>query len=247
VERHDVVLRFAPELRFLLRPRHRGEQVRAACDAQAPLGHLVQSLGVPLTEVGALRAGGRQVPASHRCAPGQVVEVDGPARPQPLPFPRVRFLLDVHLGTLARRLRLLGVDTAYDNDRDDASLVRQAAAEQRVLLTRDRGLLCRRALPAGGHVRAERPEEQLREVLERFAPPLAPWTRCPACNGLLAPAEAEEVAGELEPGTRACYEVFARCGECARVYWPGAHHGRLARIVREAEELAASARRAPVR
>ncbi|WP_040709010.1 Mut7-C RNAse domain-containing protein [Nocardiopsis potens] len=242
MERREVVVRFSPELRFFLRPRHRGERVRAVCDAGAPLGHLVQSLGVPLTEVGVLRAGGRVVGAGYRPVPGRAVEVEGVSWPQPVPFARVRFLLDVHLGTLARRLRLLGVDTAYDNDRDDASLVRQAAAERRVLLTRDRGLLCRRALPAGGHVRAERPEEQLREVLGRFAPPLAPWTRCPACNGLLVRAAAEEVAAELEAGTRACYEVFGRCGGCGRVYWPGAHHGRLARIVREAEELVASVR-----
>jgi uncharacterized protein with PIN domain len=238
----DMTVRFAPELHFLLAPCNRGADVRAAHDPAASLGHVVQSLGVPLTEVGALRVDGRTVPDSHRPAPGATVEVAAVDRPQRLPFPHPRFLLDVHLGTLARRLRLLGVDTAYDNDRDDDVLARQAADEQRVLLTRDRGLLCRRLVPAGGYVRADRTDAQLREVLERFAPPLAPWTRCTACNGPLAPASAADVAADVEPGTRAGYDSFARCADCGRVYWPGAHHDRLERIVRDAESWVAAVR-----
>jgi uncharacterized protein with PIN domain len=230
-------LSFAPELRFFLPPRHRGGTVRVEGDSTSTLGHLVQSLGVPLTEVGALRVDGRDTPPSHIPAPGEAVEVLPVEYPQRLPFAEPRFLLDVHLGTLARRLRLLGLDTAYDNDRDDPSLFRQANAEDRVLLTRDRGLLCRSGLRAGGHVRETRPAAQLREVLERFAPPLRPWTRCPACNGELAHVSKEEVQGDLESGTRATYEAFARCPSCERVYWPGAHHSRLAQIVREAQEL----------
>ncbi len=237
-------LSFAPELRFFLPSRHRGATVRMEGDSTSTLGHVVQSLGVPLTEVGALRVDGRDTPASHIPAPGETVEVLPVEYPQHLPFAEPRFLLDVHLGTLARRLRLLGLDTAYDNDRDDPSLFRQANAEDRVLLTRDRGLLCRSGLRAGGHVREQRPADQLREVLERFAPPLRPWTRCPACNGELVHVSKEEVQGDLEAGTRATYDAFARCSACERVYWPGAHHSRLAQIVREAQELV-SARSGP--
>ena len=97
-----------------------------------------------------------------------------------------RFVLDVHLGTLARRLRLVGVDTAYANDAGDDALVEQANASRRVLLTQDRGLLCRRKLWLGAYVRGARPDDQFADVLDRFAPPLAPWTRCPACNGHLS-------------------------------------------------------------
>ncbi|MFE6388690.1 MULTISPECIES: Mut7-C RNAse domain-containing protein [Nocardiopsis] len=237
-------LSFAPELRFFLPSRHRSGTVRLEGDSTSTLGHVVQSLGVPLTEVGALRVDGRTTPASHIPAPDEAVEVLPVQYPQRLPFAEPRFLLDVHLGTLARRLRLLGLDTAYDNDRDDPSLFRQANAEDRVLLTRDRGLLSRSGLRAGGYVREQRPAGQLREVLERFAPPLRPWTRCPACNGELVHAAKEEVREDLEAGTRATYDVFARCSGCERVYWPGAHHSRLAQIVREAQELV-SARSGP--
>ncbi|MUL41719.1 hypothetical protein FZ103_11130 [Streptomonospora sp. PA3] len=172
---------------------------------------------------------------------GAARPVAGISRPQPLPFAPPRFLLDVHLGALARRLRLVGVDTAYSNDLDDDTLVAMANEQRRALLTQDRRLLHRRALEAGAFVHGQDPDEQLRDVLDRFAPPLAPWSRCTACNGRLAPVAKEAVDHLLEPGTRATYDVFARCRACGRVYWPGAHHTRLAEIVRTAQTVVAAA------
>ncbi|MDH6125405.1 uncharacterized protein with PIN domain [Kitasatospora sp. GP82] len=224
-----VSLCFAPELWLFLRKRHRREPVRAVHDGTASLGHLVQSLGVPLTEVGSLEVAGRRVGQDHRPRGGDLVRVTPVPRPQRAPSSC--FLLDVHLGALARRLRLLGVDTAYRNDLDDDELVVRANAERRILLTKDRGLLCRRALWLGAYVRGSGPDEQLADVLERFAPPLAPWSRCTACNGLLVPVAKQEVEVLLRPGTRRTYDSFARCRACGHVYWDGAHHRHLETIV----------------
>lgn len=227
-------LDIAAELRFFLRPAHRHGPVTLPCDGFSTLGHVVQSLGVPLTEVGALTVNGARVGPGYRLADGDRVRVDVAARPQPLAEPR--FVLDVHLGTLARRLRLLGVDTAYANDADDEELVEQANAERRVLLTQDRGLLRRRNLRAGGYVKGARPDAQLADVLDRFAPPLAPWTRCLACNGLLSPVSKADVDPVLRPGTRRTYQSFSRCPECGQVYWRGAHSHRLQEIIDSARQ-----------
>lgn len=216
---------------LFVRPRHRRPQTEVAYDGTSSLGHVVTSLGVPLTEVGALVVNGAAVPPGHRPAPGDVVSLSVAPRPQPAPTEPPRFLLDVHLGTLARRLRVLGVDAVYRNDATDAELVAQAAREQRVLLTQDRGLLMRRALRDGAFVRGARPGEQLADVLDRFRPPLRPWTRCTACNGPLAPVAKADVLHLLEPGTRRTYDRFARCGDCGRVYWRGAHARRLDAVV----------------
>jgi uncharacterized protein len=228
-----VRLRFDEDLRFFLAPRRRRpDAVLLPSDGTSTAGHLVTSLGVPLTEVGALTVGGRKIPASYRPEDGDVIEVAAIARPQPVPSGQpLRFVLDVHLGTLARRLRLLGVDTAYANDADDEELIEQANAQHRVLLTQDRGLLRRKAVKSGGFVRGARPDDQLRDVLERFAPRLAPWTRCVACNGVLQTVPKSEVEDSLQPGTRRTYQEFARCPDCGRVYWRGAHNRRLQRIV----------------
>jgi uncharacterized protein len=228
-----VYLRYDEDLRFFLAPRHRRPSVRVPCDETSTVGHLVESLGVPLTEVGTLVVGGRPVTASYRPSDGDVVEVTPPTRPQRPPGP-LRFVLDVHLGALARRLRLVGVDCAYANDADDDELIAQANGEHRVLLTQDRGLLRRRSLRLGGYVRGTRPDQQLRDVLDRFAPPLAPWTRCTACNGRLSQVRKADVERLLQPGTLRTYHEFARCADCGRVYWRGAHSRRLERIVADA-------------
>jgi uncharacterized protein with PIN domain len=236
-----VRLCFDPGLRFFLPVRHRSGRVPVAPDGTSTLGHVVESAGVPLTEVGTLTVDGAPQPPGYRPRGGERVRVPAVGRPQRVPGGGVpRFLLDVHLGALARRMRLVGLDTAWPHDAgaaEDAALVERAGAEHRVLLTQDRGLLRRRALWLGGYVRGSRADGQLADVLERFAPPLAPWTRCTACNGELAAVAKADVAHLLQPGTRRTYDTFARCRSCGRVYWRGAHARRLADAVAAARDV----------
>jgi uncharacterized protein with PIN domain len=228
----QVIIEFAVELRLFLPARHRGGRVEARIDGTSSLGHVVESLGVPLPEVGELRSRGEPVPPAYRPVDGDHIDVRAVSRPQPIPTPR--FLLDVHLGTVARRLRLVGVDATYGNDLDDDTLIELANEQRRVLLTQDRGLLRRRKLWLGAFVRGSRPDEQFDDLLDRFAPPLAPWTRCTACNGELRAVAKKDVEDRLEPGTRRCHDEFARCDNCGHVYWKGAHHQRLEAIVKKA-------------
>ncbi|MGC9535542.1 Mut7-C RNAse domain-containing protein [Streptomyces sp. UG1] len=232
----EIHVEFAPELRlFLPNGRREDGTARVATDGVSTLGHVVESLGVPLTEVGPLVVDGREVPVSHIPAAAESVRVRPVERPQRVPGAPLRFLLDVHLGTLARRLRLLGVDTAYEStDIGDPALAARSAAERRVMLSRDRGLLRRRELWAGAYVYSTRSDDQLRDVLDRFRPELRPWTRCTACNGLLKEATKEEVSDQLEGGTQRTYDVFAQCTQCGRAYWKGAHHEQLVAIVERA-------------
>ena len=137
----------AAELGLFLRPGRRGGPVRVTVDGTSSLGHVVQSLGVPLTEVGRLLVNGEPALPGYRPGSGDVVTVDPVRRPQHLEQ-------DVLSSTCTwerwrARLRLVGVDTAYANDAGDDALVEQANASRRVLLTQDRGLLCRLKLAAG--------------------------------------------------------------------------------------------------
>ncbi len=235
-----VALRFDPALRMFLGSAHRGGRVEVRYDGTSSVGHIVESLGVPLTEVGGLLIGWRRAGVSERVPPGRPVLVRPVPRPQPLPGGHPWFCLDVHLGTLARRMRLLGLDTAYRNDLGDDDLIELAATQGRVLLTQDRGLLRRRAVRCGAYVRGSDPDSQLRDVLDRFAPPLAPWTRCTSCNGLLAPVTKREIEYLIKPGTRRTHDVFARCQSCGQVYWRGAHGRRLATLVEVARGVVAA-------
>ncbi|MBO0655985.1 hypothetical protein J1792_25410 [Streptomyces triculaminicus] len=231
----QIPFSFAPELRLFLPADRRPPGTPVTTDGVSTLGHVVESLGVPLTEAGRLLVDGKEVARSHIPGPGESVEVEAVTRPQEVPGAPLRFLLDVHLGTLARRLRLLGVDAEYESeDIGDPALAALSAAQRRVMLSRDRGLLRRRELWAGAYVYSDRPDEQLRDILGRFAPALTPWTRCTACNGPLQDADKEAVREHLEHGTRRTYDVFAQCLACGRVYWRGAHHAKLQAIVEDA-------------
>jgi uncharacterized protein with PIN domain len=152
-------------------------------------------------------------------------------RPKPLREPR--FAADAHLGRLARHLRLLGFDTAYDCHWDDAHLAVTAVAEGRIILTRDGGLLKRRVVTHGLFVRAQQPRAQLFEVARRLqlVSRFRPFTRCLACNGTLTAVSKHEVAGQVPERPWHAHEQFVRCTRCARVYWPGTHHERLRRFV----------------
>ena len=235
--RSAVVLRIDEALCVFLPSRHRHGVVEVPYDGISSLGHVVQSVGPPLTEVGSLVKDGRSVQPSLRLQDRDVVTVLPRVRPQRLQgWPR--FVLDVHLGSLARRLRLLGLDTAYATAGTDEALTQLALSERRVLLSKDRGLLRRRALwGRAAYVRGDRTDEQLADVLDRFDPPLAPFTRCLACNGDVRPVAKAAVAGRLEPGTVASYDEFAQCDSCARVFWRGAHSARLDAMVANGRQL----------
>ncbi|QMV24460.1 hypothetical protein GQS52_24780 [Streptomyces sp. SCUT-3] len=240
VSEQQLSIRFDPQLWLFLPPRRRRAEARPApWDGTSSLGHVVQSLGVPLTETGTLTVDGRPALPSQRPPAGATVDVPAVRRPQALPVSPPRFLLDVHLGSLARRLRLVGVSARYSNDADDPDLVDLANEEGRILLTQDHGLLKRRNLHLGAYVRGSRPDDQLADVLERFAPPLAPWTRCTACDGPLVPVDKAEIAQQLRPGTRRTYDTFARCSSCGRPYWHGAHTRHLEAVVDAAARVSA--------
>ncbi len=226
-----VTLVVSSPLRFFLPVKKRGAELQVPSDGTSTVGHLLSALGVPKTEVGHLLLDSGHVDPGYRPRPGDRISVLAVSRPQPAPTSPPRFVLNVHLGTLARRMRLLGLDTRYDRHADDEALLQTSLTEQRVLLTRDRGLLHRRALRWGAHINHQVPEEQVREVLDRFAPSVHPWTRCPLCNGTLLDVAKRQVQGQLPAGTRRSYNRFHRCQACGQIYWPGAHADRLQSIV----------------
>jgi uncharacterized protein with PIN domain len=203
----------------------------------------VQSVGVPVTEAGDVLVDGvlieRAMLRATRVGDASILRIGPRRRPQDRAG---GFLLDVHLGALARRMRLLGLDVEYGPDADDDVLAVRSAAERRVLLTRDRGLLFRSAVFDGALIRHDDVDGQLDDVLDRFDPELSPWTRCLRCGSPLEDVSADEVAPLVEPGTRRTYRQFSRCTGCGRVYWRGAHGRRLEEIIDRALRARRSAR-----
>jgi uncharacterized protein len=145
----------------------------------------------------------------------------------------IKFILDVHLGKLARWLRMLGFDTLYRNDYDDPEIVAIAGQEGRTILTRDLGIMKRRAVTHGYHVQSTKPQEQLHEVLTRYQlhDQIKPFHRCIVCNGLLLTVAKETVLDHLEPKTILYYDEFFQCANCHKIYWRGSHFARMASFI----------------
>jgi uncharacterized protein len=203
---------------------------------------LIEACGVPHTEVDLVLVNGEPVDFSYRISNGdrisvypvfEAFDVGDISEVRATPLRVTRFVLDVHLGKLARYLRLLGLDAVYLPERHDADLVEGSLAENRILLTRDRELLKHGRLTHGSFIRATDPVEQMVEVVRRFhlEGAISPFTRCPNCNGVLDQVDRAEVLDQIEEGTRRIFDEFWRCHDCGQIYWRGAHFGDLERLV----------------
>lgn len=237
-------LRFYAELNDFLPPAIRGVTFTHEFLGSPSVKDVVESLGVPHVEIDLILADGEPVDFTWILRDGarvsvfpafEAIELDPRVRLRPAPGGEPRFVLDGHLGRLARSLRMLGFDTRWRSDCADAELARISADEHRILLTRDRGLLMRRAVSQGRWVRETDPRRQLAEVVDRFdlARSIAPFQRCLRCNDPLEDCRKEEVAERLPPGVRRLHEAFRRCPSCGRVYWEGTHHRSMERLIAE--------------
>ncbi len=204
----------------------------------------IEAIGVPHTEVDLILVDGESVDFSRLLRGGERVavypvferyDIEPVTRLRPRPLRQTRFILDVHLGKLARYMRLLGFDVLYRNDYEDHAIVRIATAGERTILTRDKGLLKHDAVDRGYWVRATEPEIQVREILHAFQLEKAarPFSRCLECNTLVRHLPNAHAMGRVPPGVAERHEEFSECRECGRVYWRGSHFDRMHRIVEE--------------
>jgi hypothetical protein len=243
-----ATLRCYEELNDLLPHALRKRDIALSFDPPAPVRHLVETVGVPHTEIELVLRNGESVDLEAAVADGDRLavypvferfDVAPLVRLRPAPLREPRFVADAHLGRLARDLRLLGFDTVYANDIGDDALARLAAAERRILLTRDRALLMRREVTHGCYLRAARPEEQLAYLVRRLqlCGLIRPFSRCTACNTAVEAVPPSAVESALPPGVRRRHAHFWRCAGCGRVYWQGSHWramaGRIARLCPE--------------
>jgi uncharacterized protein with PIN domain len=229
------------ELNDFLPPARRCRSFPVCCLAARSVKDVLEAAGVPHTEIRFVLVNGEPTPLAHvlraacrlaaypACYRTDLVPACAPPWPRP---GDCRFVADVHLGKLARLLRLLGFDCLHDPSWDDPELARRSAEERRVLLTRDRGLLKRAIVPFGVCVRSSDPEQQAAYVLARLRLHGAstPGSRCLACNGLLRPATPEEARDRVPPRSLVAFDRFYVCASCARVFWHGSHWEHLGRL-----------------
>ena len=238
----NAQIRFYAELNEFIPKKNRQKTTRHTFLGKPSVKDVIESLGVPHTEVDLILVNGDSVRFSYSLKDGDEVsvypvfesmDIKAVSRVREAPLRQSRFVADVHLGKLAKYLRMAGFDTLYENDSSDPELIQIALQQKRILLTRDKGLLKDKRLTHGYLVRATDPKEQIREILERFDlfSKMKPFTICLECNGLIASIEKRKIADKLLPKTRRYYKRFFSCSRCERIFWKGSHFDRMSNFL----------------
>lgn len=239
-----VELRFYAELNDFLRDAQKKTRFRIELNRRTSVKDLIESLGVPHTEVEVILANGKSVDFSYIVREEddlsiypmfESVDVTPILKLRDEPLRHTRFVLDCHLGRLARYLRQFGFDTLYRNDYTDDELAHTSATEHRILLTRDRSLLKRSIITHGYFVREYDPRKQLDEVIRRFdlKTQIVPFGRCTRCNGKVEEVDKQLIQHLLEPKTRQYFDTFWQCTGCGQIYWEGSHVKHMIRLTDE--------------
>jgi uncharacterized protein with PIN domain len=243
---NKVYIRFYEELNDFLDPGSRKQWIERELTKGMTVKALVEEMGIPHTEVDLVLVNGESKDFS--CQPGdqdrisvypvfESFNIKGISLVRPEPLRELRFILDVHLGKLAKSLRLLGFDALYSNRYDDEEIARISRSEKRIILTRDRGLLKRKIATHGYCLRSRDPDLQLGEVIRRFdlEEQLKPFSRCLDCNMGLEPIS-RELAAPLVPAlVFDNYEEYTKCPSCGKIYWKGSHWESMMEKLRKIE------------
>lgn len=234
----EIEIRFYEELNDFLPAARKKQTYLLSYPGKRTVKDLIQSQGVPHTEIDLILVNGEPVGFDYhvnhldRISVYPVFEsldITGVSPLRGRPLRKVRFILDVHLGKLARYLRLLGFDSVYETGYKDGEIAMRAFLDKRIVLTRDIGLLKRSEVRRGYWIRNQIPKKQVTEVVQRFDlyDTINPFTCCMDCNGPIIRIEADRVRNQLKPDTLKYYNEFYQCRRCGKVYWEGSHFHRM--------------------
>ncbi len=225
-----------------LKPSEREQPIAYTFTGTPALKDAIEAIGIPHPEVAVILQHDTPAFFNSRLHTGQQIHVFPYQSKLPLPkgyalAPKVpepyKFVLDVHLGTLARALRMLGFDALYEQNQTDAHIAQVACSENRIVLTRDVGLLKQKIIDHGYWLRSQDTKEQVKEIISRFnlTSHFDPFRRCLLCNALVKPVAKKQILDKLPPKTRLYFNEFYQCTACGKVYWKGSHYEHMQAVI----------------
>ena len=234
----NITVRFYEELNDFLDLNKRRKEYQIAFPIKRTVKDIIEGEGVPHVEIDLILVNGTPVGFDHHVRDGdhlsvypvfELLDISPINRLRPKPLRQTRFIIDANLGRLSRYLRMLGFDTRFDINLEDADIIRIAAEEKRIILTRDLGILKNGQVTRGYFIRNQQPDQQLSEVIRKFnlKGQFKPFSRCIACNGKILQVRKNRILDRIPGQIQMLFDEFFQCNVCGRVYWKGSHHQRM--------------------
>lgn len=235
---HKVQIKLHGSLKDFLPENSNKGIIVAGFDGSPAVKDTIESVGIPHAEIGRIEVNGLPFPYSFRIHENDEISVypvewkksnDKELPLQPKIPESLRFVLDVHLGKLARELRLLGFDSQYKNDLSDEQIIEIGVSGKRIFLTRDVGILKNSKVEYGHWMRSTEMIPQVKEVMEVFGlrNRIQPFSICLKCNGRLLSVEKESVSDELPAKVRENQLQIFQCEKCRQLFWKGTHYDHM--------------------
>jgi hypothetical protein len=230
--------RFYEELNDFLPPQFHKKIYPFSFSGTPSVKNLIETIGVPHTEIDLIIVDGISVGFEHQLKGGEQVsvypvfesiDISPIIKLRAKPLRKIRFVVDVNLGKLAKKMRLLGFDTYYRNDLEDDEIVKISLLEKRIILTRDIGILKNGKVSHGFFIRSDDPKTQLNEVIERLQLKnlFKPFSRCSQCNNKLKRIKKKLLINRIPQDTLRYYKTFWECIGCSQIYWEGSHFEKI--------------------
>jgi uncharacterized protein with PIN domain len=207
----------------------------------------ILSLRIPLSEVDLILINGKSQNPHQLLNDGDYVsvypvfetlDITSLTKLRPKPLRHSLFILDVHLGKLAKYLRMAGFDTLYNNEIEDAEIIDISIQTGRIILTRDKDLLRSAKVKHGYFVRSTIPKNQFKEVINKFdlTSQFSPLTRCLECNHLLTSAKTSDISSQVDDYLIQHFDAFFTCNNCEKIYWKGSHYKGMVNFINNLKE-----------
>lgn len=239
-----IHLRFYEELNDFLPSEKKKIRFEHTFIDRTSVKDVIESLGVPHTEIDLIIVNEKSVDFNYIINDGDDISVYPVfesfdisdvqhLRPEPLRDPK--FILDIHLGRLAKYMRMLGFDTLYRFNFSEEEIISVSLNEKRAILTRSSGLLKHKKITHGYRLRNTNPKKQLKEVIERFqlSGLIKELTRCLVCNSVIEKMDKSQVEDRLPDKVKEWHNKFYFCEKCNKVYWKGSHYLKMKEFIND--------------
>lgn len=230
-----VYLRFYEELNDYLPKEKHKVWFEYSFSGSTSINEVLQSLKIPQDKIDLILVNQQSEGLDYMLHDGdrisvypvfELFDLTGVSKLREQPLRNPKFICDVHLGRLAKYLRMLGWDTLYSNRYTPDYMIDLSLQENRIILTRNYELTRHKKVIHAYWIWSPEPLEQIKDVIGKFdlSGQSAPLTRCLNCNHLLAPVKKQEILSRLQVRTAKCFNEFFICPSCDQIFWKGSHY-----------------------